>query len=227
MSAQRKPAETELQRLDCFDTELKFLGSGDAEGTIEGYASLWDVVDSGNDRVKKGAFAKALKARPKSRIPMFFGHAHSSVPIGVWTEIVEDAKGLRVKGKLLIAESAEARTVRAVLLAGGEMGISIGYRTIDRKFVTADGKEHADWTPNAVRELRELELREISLTAMPMLDPARVTGVKGEGAPADEAAAEQGGEPDPIRAFQRLADDLHNAVAMKRLADALMSTKGP
>ena len=215
---QPKPElETTLDRLDCVETELKFLGAGDEDGTIEGYASIFGAPDSGNDRVRKGAFAKALKSRKSSRIPMFFGHAHASVPIGIWTEITEDAKGLRVKGKLLLTNSPEARQVRDVLLAKGEMGISIGYRTIDRKYITPDGKEHADWMSGAIRELREVDLREISLTAMPMLDDARVTGVKseeGEGEPQD---AEQAS----IHALKALAQTLNLKTAADRIAAAL------
>lgn len=211
---QPKPEPVELDHLDCEETELKFAATGESEGEIEGYASLWDITDSGNDRVKRGAFAKSIKGRNASRIPMFFGHAHSSVPIGVWTEIKEDAKGLKVKGKLLLQNSPEARQVRDVLLAKGEMGISIGYRTINRAFLTPDGKEHADWMPNAVRELREVELREISLTAMPMLDHARITGVKEEGGEEDEPAP-------AIRALKHVADTLHTEIALGRLAEAL------
>ena len=219
MSAKRKPPETEtaLDHLDCADTELKFLGVGDDEGTLEGYASIFGEVDSGSDRVKRGAFAKSIKGRKASRIPMFFGHAHASVPIGVWTEITEDQKGLKVKGKLLLANSPEARQVRDVLMAKGEMGISIGYRTIGKAHITGDGKEHADWQPNSVRELRELDLREISLTAMPMLDSARVTGVKeegGEGEPAER--------PNPaILALKSVAETLNIEIAMNRIAQAL------
>lgn len=216
MTSKRQPktVSLELDRLDCDETELKFLGAGDEDGTIEGYASIFGEVDSGTDRVRKGAFAKSLKSRNTSRIPMFFGHAHSSVPIGVWTEIKEDAKGLRVKGKLLLANSPEARQVRDVLLAKGEMGISIGYRTIQRAYITQDGKEHADWQSGAVRELRELDLREISLTAMPMLDSARVTGVKGEGEGDDEPAP-------AILALKHLAQTLEIENVMRRIAEAL------
>lgn len=217
--SKRKPQETEtaLDHLDCVETELKFLGAGDEEGTIEGYASIFGDVDSGNDRVRKGAFAKALKSRNSSRIPMFFGHAHASVPIGVWTEIKEDAKGLKVKGKLLLANSPEARQVRDVLMAKGEMGISIGYRTISRAHITPDGKEHADWQPNAVRELRELDLREISLTAMPMLDSARVTGVKDEAGEQAQPDATQAA----ILALKHVADTLNLQRAMDRIAEVL------
>lgn len=217
--SKRKPEPVELEHLDLEhgETELKFLGASDDEGTIEGYASIFGDVDSGNDRVRKGAFAKALKSRSSARIPMFFGHAHSSVPIGVWTEIKEDAKGLRVKGKLLLANSPEARQVRDVLLAKGEMGISIGYRTINRAYITPDGKEHADWMSGAVRELRELDLREISLTAMPMLDSARVTGVKDETGEPETPNATQAA----ILALKHVADTLHLQVAMNRIAEVL------
>lgn len=212
-------------RLD--DIEIKFAKEGDADvGTIEGYASIFGEVDSGNDEVVKGAFAKSLKERRKAdrwRIPMFLGHSHGSVPIGVWTDITEDGKGLKVKGKIILVNE-DARQLHAVLLAGGDMGLSIGYRATHRCYRSPDGKEHADWVSGAVRLLKELDLREISITAMPMLDPARITSVKEDAAEiTDEekaAAAAREAAANNAGALIRALDASANSFALKHALES-------
>lgn len=194
--------------------EIKYAAEGDAAGEIEGYASIFGELDQGNDIVVAGAFKKSLRERKKAErwdIPMFFGHAHASVPIGVWTDFREDQKGLRCKGKLIF-ETPEARQVRAVIIAGGGMGISIGYRTRKHAYVTADGKRHDEWQMNAHRELIEVDLAECSLTAMPMCRGAQVTSAKINAG--DDAA---------IRAMRALNHHLDAELAMRALARALES----
>lgn len=204
-----KRDETELERLEHFGVfELKADDNG-AQGVIEGYGSIFGEVDQGSDVVMRGAFKKSLAERSVRRIPMYFGHAHSSVPIGVWTELKEDGKGLKVRGQLDLQSNDGGQAYR-VLKMGAEIGISIGYRTIRKKYLAPDGKEVDDWCSGAVRRLYEVDLRELSLTAMPMCDGARVTGVKQEGGPADS-----------IRAFDALAQCLNTKAAFAALARAL------
>lgn len=212
MAAQRKPKPQDDSRdapefLDRYaELELDLKAEGDAQGVIKGYASIWDEIDSGSDRVKKGAFAKSLKGRRTNRIPMLYGHNQSGLPIGVWTAIKEDSKGLFVEGKLAMNSEA-GRQMFEVLKSGAEMGISIGYRTERRSYVTPDGKRHPDWMSGAVRELEEVDLREVSLVPIPMLDNARITDVKGEGAETPDPQAQADADA-LIRAFEAKADDL-------------------
>lgn len=184
---------------------------------VEGYASLWDAVDSGSDFVAKGAFTKSLKKRRNAvgqwLIPMYFGHVHNSVPVGVWTDIAEDSKGLKVRGPILI-EGDNSRQLSAVLRAGGGMGLSIGYTTIKRKYIGPDGKEFDDWVSGGRRRLDEVDLREISFTPMPMLDSARLTSVKGEGE--DEQIA-------PIERQEPSADELQAKALIRALGGAANS----
>ena len=63
------------------------------DGTVEGYASLFGVVDSARDMVMPGAFADTLKARNLRRVPMLFQHDPAE-PIGIWLELREDWRGL-------------------------------------------------------------------------------------------------------------------------------------
>ena len=227
MTAHRKTTDDREWLPPCDESfEFKFAKDGDADvGTIEGYASLFGEIDSGNDAVVKGAFSKSLRERRKAdrwRIPMFMAHSHGSVPVGVWTEITEDAKGLKVKGRI-IPENDDARQLLAVLRAGGDMGLSIGYRATNRCYRTPDGKEHADWMSGATRLLKEVDLREISITAMPMLDGARITSVKDEDGEDHEAAARAAAETEQkalIHALGGVTQSLALTLALKRAAAA-------
>lgn len=144
--------------------DLKFLNEN---GTFEGYASLFGVTDGGNDEVVKGAFKKSLAEKEKigRSIPMLWQHETDS-PIGKWDEIREDDKGLFVKGTLFTGIQ-QANEAYILLKENVINGLSIGYRTITSARDTT-GK----------RLLKEIDLLEISIVTFPMLDAARITGVK-------------------------------------------------
>lgn len=133
----------------------------DADGTIEGYASVFDVVDNGMDVVAPGAFRKSLGSGRKVR--MLWQHDMAQ-PIGVWDEIREDEKGLYVKGRISkdVAKGAEAI---ALYKMDAIDSLSMGYRTIQ---ASAEGN-------GRVRRLDEVELWEISAVTIPMLDDARAS----------------------------------------------------
>ncbi len=129
---------------------------------ISGYASLFGASDQGGDIVQKGAYADCLKrlVAKGGKVKMLWQH-NPSQPIGVWDEIVEDSKGLRVKGRLL-TEVQAGREAQILLEAGAIDGLSIGYRT-KRSEKAGSG-----------RLLHEIELWEVSLVTFPMLSEARV-----------------------------------------------------
>ncbi len=150
--------------------ERKFARFGDGlevrEGTVIcGYASLFGDVDQGNDIVERGAYAASLKSLKHNgvQVKMLWQH-DASLPIGIWDEVREDAKGLWVKGRLLDSV-AKGREAIALIEAGAIDGLSIGYRT--RK-ATKNNKGQ--------RLLTELELWEVSLVTFPMLPSARIAG---------------------------------------------------
>lgn len=70
------------------------LKSLDAEGKFAGYASVFDVVDSQNYIILRGAFAKTIKGRVRD-IKMLWQHRQNE-PIGVYNKILEDWNGLYV-----------------------------------------------------------------------------------------------------------------------------------
>ena len=81
--------------------EQKFAGLRlemvDEDGTFAGYASLFGRIDLGKDIIERGAFARSLRDRGAKNIRMLFQHDPNQ-PIGVWTEVKEDARGLFVRG---------------------------------------------------------------------------------------------------------------------------------
>lgn len=151
-----------------FDCEIKLAGDEAATGTIEGYGSVFGLMDRGGDIVLPGAFKASLAEwkRKKALPPMLWQHDPYS-PIGVWTDIAEDEKGLKVKGQLIM-DVPQAAAARALIAAGAVKGLSIGYRTI---------KDEIDRVTGA-RSLKQVDLWEISPVTFAMLPEAQITGVK-------------------------------------------------
>jgi HK97 family phage prohead protease len=140
--------------------ELKELGE---DGVFEGYASVFDEIDSVNDVVLKGAFKKTLaEAAKKKRMPPMLWQHNTAEPIGKFTEMREDSRGLFVKGQLLVGSVARAKEAYNLLKEGVLTGLSIGYRTLDSEF------------DKGLRKLKELDLLEVSLVTFPANDSARV-----------------------------------------------------
>ncbi len=152
--------------------ERKFVSLGGAGlavkgAALEGYASIFGVVDRGGDVVLPGAYAASLQRMAESggRVRLLWQHDPGQ-PIGVWDDVREDGRGLWVKGRLL-TELERGREAAALLAAGALDGLSIGYRTV-----------RAERGPKGRRMLAEVELWEVSLVTFPMLPAARVA-VKG------------------------------------------------
>ena len=126
---------------------------------IEGYASLWGVADLNGDVVARGAFADSLARTGAAGVRMLHQHESRAV-VGVWDEMVEDERGLFVRGRIE-DWSAEARYAGALSRAGALDGLSIGFRTAAAR---REGR---------LRVLSRVELWEVSLVTFPMLPGAR------------------------------------------------------
>jgi HK97 family phage prohead protease len=151
--------------------EVKFtsldLKSVDGEGSFEGYASIFNREDMSRDVVLPGAFAESLRQRGATGVKMLFQH-DANQPIGVWSALHEDARGLYAKGRLM-PEVGKAREVHALMRAGALDGLSIGFRTVKGRRDRATG----------VRRLEQVDLWEISVVTFPLLPEARVAAMKG------------------------------------------------
>lgn len=134
-------------------------------GVFSGYGSVFGNVDSYGDVVDKGAFTRTLKNR-NSPVKLLWQH-RGDEPIGVFTEIVQDDKGLSVKGQLNL-EVQRGKEAYSLLRQGALDGLSIGYATVKDKIV------------NGVRFLKEVKLYEISLVTFPANEAAQVNSVKND-----------------------------------------------
>lgn len=128
-----------------------------------GYAAIFDRIDTGGDTISPGAFAASLGRRGGEALPLLWQHRPDQ-PIGVIETAGEDARGLRVIGRIS-GRSAAARQAAAMIRNGGLDGISFGYRV-----VAARGDKP--------RRLEALELVEVSLVTHPMQPLARVHAVE-------------------------------------------------
>ena len=158
---------TVRRRLARFDAPAHLSDLNDDE--FEGYASLFGVPDGAGDVVARGAFAATLRRRPPEKVRMLYQHfAHE--PLGVWETIREDARGLYVKGRLVL-DVLRAREVRSLIREGALNGLSIGFRTVR---ATRDAK-------SGLRILNEIELWEISVVTFPLLAGSKVTAIGAKG----------------------------------------------
>jgi len=147
--------------------------SVESDGSFEGYASTFGgAPDSYGDVISPGAFAESLvKHRREGSMPlMLYGHAHNDLPIGSWSELSEDGKGLFAKGLLDLEDPFGSRVHRA-LKQKRVRGLSIGYET---------KKSHDDEKRHGVRFLDEVELWEVSVVNFPANRRSLVESVKSE-----------------------------------------------
>ena len=141
------------------------LKSLDESGRFAGYASVFGVVDAQRDIMLRGAFADSIRGRA-AQVRLLWQHKQDE-PIGYFTEMFEDARGLYVEGRLL-PEVARAREALALLKAGALRGLSIGYSPTR---YTVDPE-------TGVRRLSAVDLWEVSLVTFPANAQAEVTVVK-------------------------------------------------
>ena len=138
-------------------------------GVFSGYGSVFHNEDSYGDVVRPGAFKKSLAEwAKKGRLPPMLWQHDKREPIGVFTKMVEDEKGLFVEGRLLIDDIPQARAAYALLKEKALGGMSIGYREI---LIEQDHDEK-------VTNLLELDLWEVSVVTFPANEEATVDSVK-------------------------------------------------
>lgn len=152
-------------------TELKLASAG--TGKVAGYGSTFGgEPDAYGDIIAPGAFAKSLaRHASEGTMPaMLWAHDPGEV-IGAWTVAREDEKGLWLEGSLNL-ETQRGREALALAKQGAATGLSIGFRVLPggRKFDSA-----------GVRTLTDLDLVEVSGTAIPANRSARLVSVKSVG----------------------------------------------
>lgn len=210
-----------------FALELK----ANEDGSLEGYGSVFSVIDSYSDIIAKGAFIASIKEHKSSgTMPAMLWQHDSDKPIGVWTDMIEDEKGLKVKGKLAL-DTEKGKEAHALLKMGALNGLSIGF--ISREW-TYDAKTD-------IRTLTDVDLWEVSLVTFPANKKSRITSVKSGDLPeiktlkdAEKTLRDAGFSHDAARALvsnvknialkEREAQDVLTAIkAANKLIDSLQS----
>jgi len=171
-----------MRHLECGLIELKVAPATDGTDTMtfEGYGAVFGNVDAYGDIIEPGAFASFLSDAQsgKQQWPAMLSQhggwgmsADDMTPVGVWAELSEDGKGLKVKGQL--AETARGRDLYTLMKMSPRPainGLSIGYIP-------------KEWEPRSKpedprRRIKKVDLIEISPVTFPANNRARVDSVK-------------------------------------------------
>ena len=138
------------------------------DGTFEGYGCVFGNVEATRETVMTGAFRKSLEHhRSEGRLPALLWQHDPRRPIGIYTDMFEDSKGLFVKGQLAL-ETQVGREAHALLSMGAVSGLSIGFSDIDVDF---DARTRTS-------TLKEAALWEVSLVTFPANSEARIERVR-------------------------------------------------
>lgn len=170
-----------LERLLCqfTDVDVKLAPDGTQVMEFSGYGAVFGNVDAYGDVIAPGAFADTLvEARKSGQWPAMLSQhgalgltTEDLTPVGVWTELAEDGKGLKVVG--VLADTQRGRDLHTLMKMKPRPainGLSIGYIA-------------KDYTPRTKpdeprRKLNKVKLIEISPVTFPANLKARVQAVK-------------------------------------------------
>lgn len=146
-----------------FKAELKAVDDGSSgRAKISGYGNVFNVVDSYEEVVDKGAFVKSISSKlPK----MLLQHSWDDVG-GIWTLAREDDHGLYLEGELNL-DVQKSREYYSLIKQGALNGLSIGFRTIDSYY-----------SEKNIRHLREVDLMEVSIVTFPANEQSLITHVR-------------------------------------------------
>jgi HK97 family phage prohead protease len=180
-------------------------------GEFKALVSVFGNVDSGGDRVVKGAFADDLKTTG-GIYPVVWSHEWNTVPIGVTKSAVETNRGLEIHGALLVDDHPVAKQVYAAFKAGVPMEFSFGYDVTGSRFVEEDGKKIRELTgikalevgPCLIGMNRETELLAVKSFAKDIANQITTGAAHSEPAPSSEPDP---APSDPVDAGSSPTDD--------------------
>lgn len=153
-------------KVRAFDLDVKAV---DDTGHFSGYGAVFGNVDSYGEVVSPGAFAKSLEeiAASGRSLPILWQH-DSYTPIGSWSGLKEDDRGLFGAGDLWLDDAPNAKIAYRGMKAKAITGLSIGYYVTSASYNEKTG----------IRTLNELDLVEISIVTNPANTEARIEAVK-------------------------------------------------
>jgi HK97 family phage prohead protease len=138
-------------------------------GEFSGYLSVFGNEDAYGDVVMPGAFKDSLKEwEGKGKLPPILWQHNWHEPVGPFTKLIEDKKGLYFEGKLLIADVQRAREAHALVKNNVVSGMSMGFNTLVQQ------EDHE----NNTRQLLKVKLWEGSIATFPANEEAQIEAVK-------------------------------------------------
>jgi HK97 family phage prohead protease len=200
--------------------DLEFRASPDGDGlTVSGYIARFgdptvieDWMGNYTEELKRGAFTRTLAERGASKVKMQFNHgadsAFGALPVGVWTDLREDRKGLFGEGR--IHDTWHTIPIRAAIQSGALDGMSFKFKVVSEQVRKGDPKkgelDHRTLTEVALFEAgmvvhpayegTTLALRS---KAMDLFRLADTPPVRADTVSVEEAVAPVG-DTDPVRA---------------------------
>lgn len=151
--------------------EIKAVGE---DGTFEGMASPYNNIDLGNDRVLPSIAGKNAN---KKNIPYLWQHDDTE-PIGK-VDLIATQNGIELKGKLFLDTNDKGIPTipnahkAYTLMKNGMLKNSIGYNTLDYEYVKEGDK--------TIRNLKNIDIMEVSGVTFPMNPEATITNIKNKG----------------------------------------------
>jgi HK97 family phage prohead protease len=154
---------------DILDLECEYKEvEAEEDGSFEGYASVFNNKDLGNDVIKQGAFAKSIYDKKPKQIKLLYQHK-TDEPIGVIDSLEEDKRGLKIKGRLAMG-TQKGKEVYELMKMGALDSMSIGYKLSPEDYKYSDKLKK--------RTITNLDLMEVSMVTFPMNPKAKITKVK-------------------------------------------------
>ena len=148
---------------------------------FEGYAAVFDNVDSGGDKIVKGAFADTLATRyPENGagVPVYWNHETNDPfkNLGTTVTAYEDDHGLKVEGTIDTTTDVGAQVAK-LLKEHRVAQMSFAYSIDEGGWM--DGTKNEDGTYNpGYYELRKLDLFEVSICPIGMNQETEVSAKK-------------------------------------------------
>lgn len=157
--------------LDLGVLEFKAL-SGDR--TFSCYGNVKGNIDHALDRVVDGAYRDSIAShKAAGTMPKFFWmHNPWDTPVGVWTAMEEDSKGLYLEGRF--SNTPKGNELYELYKDNALDSFSIGYRVNDEKWNNTLG----------CNDLIKVDIREISAVTFACNEESRLVDIKsklGEG----------------------------------------------
>ena len=141
--------KNKIHQVECTITEVKM---DPKTGEFTCYGNVKGNIDHALDKTMNGAYIDSIKAhKTAGTMPgMFWMHKSFDLPVGVWLDMEEDEKGLKMRGRL--SKTALGSDIEILAKDGALNMFSIGYWIEDEKWNSAGG----------FNELHKIHITEVS-----------------------------------------------------------------